>query len=50
VDQWWREAADRGERFRVADHIPFPETRSYVGKVLEARKKYRREYPRELGL
>ncbi len=50
VDQWWREAADRGERFRVADHIPFPETRSYVGKVLDARKKYRREYSRELGL
>jgi soluble lytic murein transglycosylase len=50
VDEWWREAADRGERFRVADHIPFPETRDYVGKVLEARADYRREYARELGL
>jgi soluble lytic murein transglycosylase len=50
VDEWWREAADRGERFRVADHIPFPETREYVGKVLDARGAYRREYARELGL
>jgi soluble lytic murein transglycosylase len=50
VDEWWREAADRGERFRVADHIPFPETRSYVEKVLEARGSYRREYAAELGL
>ena len=30
VDEWWREAADRGENFSVADHIPFPETREYV--------------------
>ena len=50
VDEWWRSAADRGERFRVADHIPFPETRDYVAKVLEARRAYRREYARELGL
>ena len=50
VDEWWREAADRGERFRVADHIPFPETRDYVGKVLDARRAYRREYAKELGL
>jgi soluble lytic murein transglycosylase len=50
VDEWWRNAADRGERFRVADHIPFPETRDYVSKVLEARRAYRREYARELGL
>jgi soluble lytic murein transglycosylase len=50
VDEWWREAADRGERFRVADHIPFPETRDYVSRVLSARRAYRREYARELGL
>jgi soluble lytic murein transglycosylase len=50
VDEWWRETADRGERFRVADHIPFPETRDYVSKVLEARRAYRTEYARELGL
>jgi soluble lytic murein transglycosylase len=50
VDEWWRSAADRGELFRVADHIPFPETRDYVSRVLEARRAYRREYARELGL
>jgi soluble lytic murein transglycosylase len=50
VDEWWRAAADRGERFRVADHIPFPETRGYVDKVLDARRAYRREYAKELGL
>src|SRR5688500_1292296 len=50
VDEWWRAAADRGERFRVANHIPFPETRHYVEKVLTARRDYRREYRRELGL
>jgi soluble lytic murein transglycosylase len=50
VDEWWREAADRGERFRVADHIPFPETREYVSKVLSARRAYRRVYARELGV
>jgi len=50
VDEWWREAADRGERFRVADHIPFPETSHYVEKVLSARRDYRREYAAELGL
>jgi soluble lytic murein transglycosylase len=50
VDEWWREAADRGERFRVADHIPFPETRNYVSKVLSARRDYRREYAAELGI
>jgi soluble lytic murein transglycosylase len=50
VDEWWREAADRGERFAVAKHIPFAETREYVAKVLDARRAYRREYARELGL
>ena len=50
VDEWWRDAADRGETFRVADHIPFPETREYVARVMSARRAYRREYARELGL
>src|SRR5829696_661593 len=40
----------RGEQFRAADHIPFPETRDYVKKVLAAREDYRREYAGELGL
>jgi soluble lytic murein transglycosylase len=50
VDQWWGEASARGETFDVATHIPFPETRQYVGKVLDARRQYRRQYARELGL
>ena len=50
VDEWWQQAADRGETFDVATHIPFPETRAYVTKVLTARKAYRREYAVELGL
>jgi soluble lytic murein transglycosylase len=50
VDAWLAEAGARGESFRAAAHIPFPETRSYVKKVLAAREDYRREYRRELGL
>src|SRR5687767_13322652 len=50
VDEWWNAAAARGERFRVASHIPFPETRDYVAKVLDARDQYRREYKHDLGL
>jgi soluble lytic murein transglycosylase len=50
VDGWYREASARGEDFKAATHIPFPETRSYVGQVLEVRERYRREYERELGL
>ena len=36
--------------FEVATHIPFPETRDYVTRVLSVRDRYRREYARELGL
>ncbi len=50
VDQWRAGAAAAGEQFRVADHIPFKETRDYVHRVLSARTAYRRAYPRELGL
>jgi soluble lytic murein transglycosylase len=50
VDGWWRAASDRGETFNVADHIPFAETRAYVGKVMDARRAYRKEYAKELGL
>jgi soluble lytic murein transglycosylase len=50
VDSWWRAAAARGERFRVADHIPFPETRDYVRHVLATARAYRHEYRHELGL
>src|SRR4029078_5461283 len=34
VDQWGGAAAAQGERFRVASHIPFKETRDYVHRVL----------------
>jgi soluble lytic murein transglycosylase len=50
VDGWWRDAAARGERFRIAAHIPFPETRNYVTHVLATARDYRREYAKELGL
>jgi soluble lytic murein transglycosylase len=50
VDAWLADVGARGEQFRAADHIPFPETRDYVEKVLAAREDYRREYASELGL
>jgi soluble lytic murein transglycosylase len=50
VDKWVTSARARGEDFRAADHIPFPETRAYVQTVLSARADYRREYADELGL
>jgi soluble lytic murein transglycosylase len=50
VDEWYRDASARGEDFEAATHIPFPETRDYVGSVLEVRARYRQEYRRELGL
>jgi len=49
VDGWVAEARARGERLDVAD-IPFPETKAYVTRVLDARRDYRRTYPDELGL
>ena len=45
VDKWI--ARDPGLR---AAEIPFPETRAYVRRVLDARRDYREEYRRELGL
>jgi soluble lytic murein transglycosylase len=50
VDRWRSSAAARGEDFDVASHIPFPETRDYVERVLNARERYRASYARELGL
>jgi soluble lytic murein transglycosylase len=50
VDEWRAGAAAAGERFRVADHIPFKETRDYVHRVLSARSDYRAKYAAELGL
>lgn len=45
VDEWLA----THERFTV-DGIPFPETRAYVTKVLDARTQYRDQYEDELGL
>jgi len=50
VDGWRASARARGERFRATSHIPFPETRGYVARVLDARASYQREYRHELGL
>src|SRR5215216_5657526 len=50
VDEWYREASARGEDFEAATHIPFPETRDYVARVLDARSRYREAYGRELGI
>ena len=47
VDRWIAQAGDDGI---TADDLPFPETRAYVGKVLDARADYRKKYRRELGL
>jgi soluble lytic murein transglycosylase len=44
VDRWLREG-----RTRVRD-IPFPETREYVKRVIDARGAYAREYKDELGV
>jgi soluble lytic murein transglycosylase len=45
VDKWI--ARDPG---MTPEEIPFPETRAYVRKVLDARAEYRRTYRDELGL
>ena len=45
VDRWMARDPDLSPRT-----IPYPETRAYVVKVLEARRDYRSEYARELGL
>jgi soluble lytic murein transglycosylase len=50
VDEWYRDAVAKGEDFEVTTHIPFPETRNYVARVLDARERYRAAYGRELGL
>jgi soluble lytic murein transglycosylase len=49
VDRWISEAAQAERDFGVSD-IPFPETRAYVQKVLDARRDYRANYASELGL
>ncbi|MGP0052403.1 MAG: lytic transglycosylase domain-containing protein [Solirubrobacteraceae bacterium] len=48
VDRWVAAARARGQRFAIGD-IPFPQTRAYVQRVLEARQDYRHTYAAELG-
>ena len=49
VDSWVAEANSAGRQLTVAA-IPFPETRAYVERVLQAQREYRAKYPRQLGL
>jgi peptidoglycan lytic transglycosylase len=48
VDRWLAEARAQGRPFTIAD-IPFPETKAYVYKVLQAQRDYRHSYASELG-
>ncbi|MCW3063967.1 MAG: lytic transglycosylase protein [Solirubrobacterales bacterium] len=45
VDRW----LNGGQTLSVSS-IPFPETRAYVTRVLDARSRYRHQYRRELGV
>jgi soluble lytic murein transglycosylase len=48
VDRWAAAAGARGDAL-VIDDIPFPETRSYVARVLHAQREYREKYAAQLG-
>jgi soluble lytic murein transglycosylase len=48
VDRWLAEARADGHAFTIAD-IPFPETRAYVERVLQAQRDYRTTYASQLG-
>src|SRR5436305_7475644 len=48
VDNWLADARARRRRLTIAQ-IPFPETRAYVLKVLQAQRDYRRSYRTQLG-
>jgi soluble lytic murein transglycosylase len=49
VDRWIAAARAKDKSLDI-NAIPFGETRSYVAKVLDARKEYRATYRHELGL
>src|SRR5271166_1105077 len=49
VDSWVAQANAAGRPLTV-DAIPFPETRAYVQRVLEAQRAYHSTYSRQLGL
>jgi soluble lytic murein transglycosylase len=48
VDGWVAEAKADGHAFTIND-IPFPETRDYVQRVLQAQRDYRNTYASQLG-
>jgi soluble lytic murein transglycosylase len=48
VSRWIAHARAHGHALRVSD-IPFPETRAYVERVLQAQRDYRHTYARQLG-
>jgi peptidoglycan lytic transglycosylase len=48
VDRWVAQAHSDGRQLTVGE-IPFPQTRAYVERVLQAQRDYRRTYPSELG-
>jgi soluble lytic murein transglycosylase len=48
VNRWLADARSQGHALTVQE-IPFPETRDYVLRVLQAQRDYRRTYPTELG-
>ncbi len=49
VDQWVAQAHAAGGELTVGA-IPFPQTRAYVQRVLEAQREYRAVYARQLGI
>jgi soluble lytic murein transglycosylase len=48
VDRWVADARARGDDLTLS-HIPFPETRAYVLKVLRVQQEYRDKYAAQLG-
>jgi soluble lytic murein transglycosylase len=48
VHTWIAQADSAGHSFGISD-IPFPETRAYVQRVLQARSEYRHTYASQLG-
>ncbi len=49
VDEWVAAARAHGTQLTV-EAIPFPQTREYVRRVLNAQRAYRATYPSQLGL
>jgi soluble lytic murein transglycosylase len=48
VNRWIAQERSLGRPLTIAE-IPFPQTRAYVTRVLQAQRAYRRAYPSELG-